>query len=333
MAYFLIDLLAMGTIVTLMTIGLNLQYGYAGILNFTFYTFVGTGAYIAAVTTMGTQSSFGTQSYILHWSLPWPLGLLAGGVAAAVLGLLVIGVTIRKLRSDYLAIVTVSIGYVLWSFVDNYVPLFNGDNGLVGIPYITGGATLSNVQYSLEMSALGLVLVAGAVWLSRRIYLSPYGRVLRAIREDEVVAETFAKKVRGARVSIFVTGCFLGGLAGGLLAFYSTAWNPAAFLPLESFVVMSALIIGGTGNVWGALTGAFVVIELLAEISRYLPTFGNAATVGAFRAMLIGVALIVFLRFRPEGIVPEHPQQWYRSVPFRLKEAIAWPNRRRQPLA
>jgi branched-chain amino acid transport system permease protein len=164
------------------------------------------------------------------------------------------------------------------------------------------------------MSGVGLVVLAGAVWLARSIYLSPCGRMLRAIREDEVVAESFGKPARKARVQIFVTGCFLAGVAGGLFAYYITAWNPQAFLPIESFLLMAAVIIGGTGSYWGAVVGAFVVIELLTGISRYLPSFGNAATIGAGRAILIGVALIVFLRLRPAGIVPERPDRWYRKA-------------------
>ena len=345
MTYFLIDLLAMGMITSIMTIGLNMQYGFAGILNFTFYTFVGVGAYVTAVVTMGTPSGYGSESYILHWSLPWPIGLLIAGFVCALLGLAMIMVTIRRLRSDYLAIVTVSIGFIIWNLINNYIPLFDGGNGLFGIPYIAGGANMSNVQYSMMMGLIGLVVLVGALWLSRRIANSPYGRVLRAIREDEVIAESFAKPVRRARISIFMVGCFMAGVSGGLLAYYLTSWNPQGFLPIESFILMAALIIGGTGSNWGAIVGAFVIVELLTEISRYIPTFGSEATVGAVRAILIGLMLILFLMFRPEGIVPERPERWYRTgrVPgsepsglvgaIKRREAALWPSRTRQPLA
>lgn len=343
MLYFLIDLLAMGSVTALMTVGLNWQYGYAGILNFTYYTFVGVGAYVAAVTTMGNPQGLGSQTYILHWSLPWPVGLLLAGLASAALGLLMILVTVRRLRSDYLAIVTVSLGYILWNLINDYQPLFDGGNGLFGIPYITGGATLSSVDYSIEIAVLGFALLGVAMWASRRIERSPYGRVLRAIREDEVVAQSFAKSVRGATISIFVLGSFIAGVSGGIVAFYLTSWNPQGFLPVESFILMSALIIGGTGSYWGAVVGAFVIIELLTEISRYLPSFGNGAAIGAVRAIVIGVSLILFMMFRPEGIVPERSYNWYRNVTGgptprvagrnRWKGSLAWLNSRRVPQA
>lgn len=306
MLYFLVDLLALGCINAILVLGFNVQYGYAGILNFTYYTFVAIGAYITAVTTMGPPPpEVGIQVYILHWSLPWPVGLLLGGLAAAALGLLVVLIAVRRLRSDYLAIVTVSVGFIIWEVIDNYTPLFNGDNGIFSVPHITGKLPISGIGYTLVILAVSLLCLALFYVLARRIYHSPFGRVLRAVREDEVVAASFGKDVFRAQVWVFVIGCFMAGVAGGILIEYIGAWNPEGFLPLETFVLLAALVIGGTANYNGSILGAFLVIEFLSEVSRFLPTFGRPDLIGSARAIVIGLALILVLRYKPAGLLSE----------------------------
>jgi branched-chain amino acid transport system permease protein len=327
--YLLIDLLALGSLNAIMVVGLNLQYGYAGLLNFAFYTFVAIGAYVAAVTTMGAPpTNLGLETYILQWSLPWPVGLFLGGLAAAALGALVFSFTVPRLRSDYLAIVTVALAFIVWTLINNFIPLFNGAQGLYGIPYLTGNAQVSIQDYSELVAGLGLLILAAFVWLSSRIFRSPYGRVLRAIREDEMVVTAFGRTVWQAQFWVYVLGCFMGGIAGGLLVFYITAWSPAGFLPLESFVLMAALIIGGSGNYWGALLGAFVLIEGLNELTRYLPVLDSYAHVGSIRVIVIGVGLILVLRFRPDGLLPERWLSWYGPASgrfVRLRRRIGIP--------
>jgi branched-subunit amino acid ABC-type transport system permease component len=138
MLYFLTDALVLGCINAIMVVGLNLQYGYGGLLNFAFYIYVAVGAYIAAITTMGPSTVPGI-SYALGWTLPWWAGLLLGGLVAAVLGGLVFLLTVRRLRSDYLAIVTVAVAFIIWNLIDTYQPLFDGDTGLFNVPQITRG--------------------------------------------------------------------------------------------------------------------------------------------------------------------------------------------------
>lgn len=314
MLFFVLDLLTLGAINAIMAVGLNLQYGQAGILNFTYYTFIAVGAYIAAVTTLGKPTlTGGVEQYVLQWRLPWPLALLLAGVVAGLLGLVVVLIVIRRLRSDYLAIVTVSIGFIIWNVITNYIPLFNGSNGLFAVPYILNGATVTPIEYTLEVLVVSVVVLAACLWVARSIFRSPYGRVLRAIREDDVVAASFGKSTTGSRVWVFVIGCIMAGLAGAMLVFYISAWNPAGFLPQESFILMAAIVIGGPGNYWGAVLGTFIFIELLSEIERFLPNVGNGAAVGAGRAILIGILLIAVVRFRPDGLIPERWLRWYKT--------------------
>lgn len=307
MEYFFLDLGVLGSITAIMLIGLNLQYGIAGIINFTYYSFVAIGAYMTAVTTMGHPAAIYAKGplaerYILQWSLPWPIGLLIGGLSAAVLGLLVVIIAVRRLRSDYLAIVTVAVGYIVLNVINNYTPLFDGANGLWNIPQIV---KLPTESYAMYLLVLSLVAVAVFMALSHRIYHSPFGRVLRVIREDVIVAKAFGKNVQLAQIWAFVLGSFMAGIAGGLLVFYIGAWSPAAFQPTESFLLIAALIIGGSGNYWGSLIGAYVILEGIAEFTRFLPSSIPGTVVGPLRAILIGVALILFLRFRPHGVLPE----------------------------
>jgi branched-chain amino acid transport system permease protein len=312
MLFFLTDALVLGCINAIMVVGLNLQYGYSGLLNFAFYIYVAIGAYIAAITTMGKSTTPGI-TYALGWTLPWWAGLLLGGLVAAVVGSAVFLLTVRRLRSDYLAIVTVAVAFIIWNLIDTYQPLFDADTGLFNVPQITGSATVSTEGYSAIMLGLSAALLALFVWLSRRIFRSPFGRLLRSIREDEQVTAAFGRVSWRPQIAVFGIGSFLAGIAGGLLVFYISAWSPSAFLPLESFILLAALIVGGSGNYWGALIGAFVLIEGLAEAARYVPNFGNPANVGALRLMVIGLVLILMLRYRPEGIFPERWLRWYRS--------------------
>src|SRR6202049_5030322 len=312
MLFFLTDLLVLGCINGIMVVGLNLQYGYSGLLNFAFYAFVAVGAYVAAVTTMGPPpSNFGVETYILQWSLPGPVGLLLGGLAAAAVGGLVFSFTVPRLRSDYLGIVTVAAAFIIWTFINNFIPLFDGANGLFGIPHIIGGTSLSTEEYSLVMAGLGVIILSAFIWASRRIFRSPYGTLLRAPREDEVVVASLGRKAWHAQVWVYVAGCFMGGIAGGLYVFYLTAWGPNSFLPLASFFLMAALVIGGSGNYWGAVLGAFVILEGVNEVTRYVPTLVSSANAGSIRAIAFGILLILILRFRPAGLIPERWLHWY----------------------
>lgn len=320
--YYLADMLAAGCINAVMVVGLNLQYGYAGILNVAYYTYVAVGAYIAAVTTMG-PSTTPYITWILGWHLPWYLGILAGGVAAAVLGAVTFSFTISRLRSDYVAIVTIAAAYIIWTIINTAGGLFGGAGGVFGVPYVTGHATLSIVQYALIIFGIaGAVLILVGI-LSRRIFRSPYGRLLRAIREDEHVVAAFGRNVWRANLWVFIVGCFIAGIAGGIFVFYLTAFSPLAFLPPESFFLLSALIIGGSGNYWGAVLGAFTVVEGLNELSRFAPSFGDPAAVGAIRLIIVGVVLLLVLRYRPEGLIPERWLHWYGSK----TRGLAFPKR------
>ncbi len=305
MSYFL-SLLPLIFIYGIVVLGLNLQLGFSGILNLTYFTFVAFGAYIAAVLSLGPARPDSGMVYILGANLPFPLTSLIAGLVTAALGVIIAVAALRRLRSDYLAIVTVGAGYVIYTIMGNQTDLFNGWNGLFGIPTPVP-QDLSSDGQQLFFSAVCLVVLVITFFVMERIRKSPLGRMLRGIREDEGVVEAFGRNVFVKRMIIFALGCFLAGVGGSLLVFYSTAFNPQSFLPPETFIIFAAMIIGGMGNNWGSILGAALVPVLFAEVTRFIPEFGHAGLVEQLRGVAVGLLLIIVLRFMPQGVLRERP--------------------------
>jgi ABC-type branched-subunit amino acid transport system permease subunit len=227
-------------------------------------------------------------------------------------------IALKRLRSDYMAIVTVAVGVITYDFIGNTTKLFNGWDGLGSVPQPFYTAPfIANTSDPYTTYQIFFVVLAGVVmlimwWLAQRIYNSPYGRTLRSIREDQDVSESFGKNTFKYRMSAMVIGCFYAGIAGGLLIEYITAINPSGWTTGETFVLWTALLIGGTGNNWGAALGALLVPVLFVEVTRFLPAIpGNAELIPALRNILVGVMLILVLWFRPQGIIPEKKARFF----------------------
>jgi branched-chain amino acid transport system permease protein len=294
-------------IYNILTWGLNIQFGYTGILNFAFIIFMAIGAYIYGVTTLTPPGQFSGQTYILGLSWPFPLNLIAGGVVAALFGVLVGLIALKRLRSDYMAIVTVAVGAIVYDFIGNYTPLFNGWDGLGGVPSpLYNTVNLDFQTYQWFYVAMTAVVMLILWWVANRIYKSPFGRTLRSIREDIDVSEAFGKNAFRYRMIAMVIGCFYAGIAGGLLVGYVSAFSPGGWTAGETFVVWAALLIGGRGNNWGAVLGALLVPVLFQEVTRFLPQISaNADLIPALRNIIVGSLLILVLWLRPQGIIPE----------------------------
>lgn len=307
-------------IYNILTWGLNIQFGYTGILNFAFIVFMAIGAYIYGVTTLAPPSQFSGQTYILGIGLPFPLNLLLGGIAAALLGVLVGFVALKRLRSDYMAIVTVAVGAIVYDFIGNYTPLFNGWDGLGGVP----NPLFTTVNLSFQAYQWFYVAISGVImlllwWVASRLYNSPFGRTLRSIREDIDVSEAFGKNTFRYRMIAMVIGCFYAGIAGGLLVGYISAFSPSGWTAGETFVVWAALLIGGRGNNWGAVLGALLVPVLFQEVTRFLPQISsNAELIPALRNIIVGSLLILVLWFRPQGIIPERKARFFEIPQLKL---------------
>jgi branched-chain amino acid transport system permease protein len=309
--------------------GLNLQFGEAGILNFAYIGFVAIGAYIAGVTSSGPPAAGSGQSYILGANLPFPLALLAGGVASCLLAVLVAFIAFRRLRSDYLAMVLISISLVLYDVINNYIPLFDGPDGLNSVPMPLAGVFNLDANGFLIFFAILSVGIAAIFWLlMSRVTRSPLGRTLRAIRDDPDVVSALGKNVFRYQLTAMLIGAFYAGIGGGLIVEFSSSFNTSAWLPAETFIIFAALIIGGLGNNVGVMMGAFVVPVLFTQLPKFIPDIpGHPGLILNLEGAVIGVLLIVTMWFRPQGIVPERRRRPDRfltptAVPASAPDAI-----------
>src|ERR1019366_8830600 len=204
----------------ILAMGLNIQFGETGILNFAYIGFVAIGAYVTGAVSLPSSAGTG-QQYILGLSLPFPINLIIGGLAASALALFVALITLRRLRTDYLAMVLISLSLVLYDLINNYVPFFAG-----------------------VTAAVALIL-----WfLMSRITRSPLGRTFRAIRDDADVAAALGKGVFRYQLTSMLIGAFYAGIGGGLIIQFGGSFNPSAWLPGETFVIFAVIIVGGVGN-------------------------------------------------------------------------------------
>jgi branched-chain amino acid transport system permease protein len=285
---------AIGTnalIYALLALGLTLQWGHTGLINFGHVAFFAIGAYTSALLT-------------LYAGLPIPLGMV-GAVVAAGLAAYPIGAVTVRLREDYLAIVTIGFSELVRLILLNEQWLTRGPMGLPGIP--SPFATLPRGTAELAYLGLCLAAVAVAFVLLVRLVRSPFGRILRAIREDEDAAAAIGKPVTGFKLRSLVLGSGLAGLAGALYAHYLSYIVPDQFIPLVTFYVWIAVILGGSGSMAGALLGTAVLFTFL-EGTRFLPDLGvriDEVRLAAFRFVAVGLGLILLVLFRPEGILGE----------------------------
>jgi branched-chain amino acid transport system permease protein len=297
--------------------GLNLQYGVAGVYNFGFIVFQAFGAYVAASLTLGPSSgNGGFQSYIIGASLPFPIPILVAGLASGLLSLLVGAIALRRLRTDYQAMVMLVLSVSATLFVTNDVGLFNGPAGLSLIPQPLGGLINPN---SIGWQWLYVGITAGfcvIIYLFvHRVTSSPLGRTLRAIRDNEDAAAALGKDVMRMRMFIFVMGNVIAGISGGVLVQFIGAWSPGSWLYVETFVFFTAIIVGGTGNDAGVVLGALLVPVAFNEITRYLPQIGRPGLIDALQWIVIGLLALFFLWFWPRGVIPERRRRFGRAPP------------------
>lgn len=326
-AFYVATLVVYFFIFNIMTWGLNIQFGYAGILDFTYITFFAAGAYFAGVGSLGRPGVDSNMRYIfgLHW--PFLAALLLGAIVAGVLGLLVGLVALNRLRSDYLAIVTVSVGAIAYDLVGNFTSLFNGWDGIAGVPYpFNDQLKLDPNTYIFFYILLSGIIMALLWVVANRLTASPLGRSMRAIREDADVAEAFGKDTYRIRMTAMVIGCVYAGIGGALLIGFISAINPSGWTAGETFVIWAALLVGGRGNNLGAILGALLVPVVFQEATRYLPEIsGRPELIPAIRNIIVGSLLIGVLWFRPQGILPERKRRFtgLRPAPLAKEEPHA----------
>ncbi len=301
---------------------LNLQYGVGGVYNFAFIIFQAVGAYVAGVLTLGPASgNGGFQSYVLGAHLPWPLPVLAGGAAAGILALALGWVALRKLRTDYQAMVMLVISVCATLVVTNATGLFNGPAGLALIPQpLSNWVGPDSVNYQWLYVGITFFVCAVVYLFVHRVTASPLGRALRASRDNDAAAEALGKNVARLRLFVFVFGNVIAGISGAVLVQFIGAWSPGSWLYVETLVVLTAIIVGGTGNNAGVMLGALLVPVAFNEATRYLPQIGRPGLIDALQWIVIGLLALVFMWFWPRGIIPERRRRFRRVQAPRAKD-------------
>jgi branched-chain amino acid transport system permease protein len=317
-------------IYAIFTLGLNVQWGYTGVFNFGVMAFFLVGANVAAIITKPPASTeyvryvggFGDKLDFIpvldsdQW-LPFLFGIAGAAVFAGVLAFLLSIPTLR-LREDYLAIATIGIAEFLRRVTIEERGLVNGTRGLTGIPRPLG-ELVSTSDYKYVMLAIAvatLVLVYVAI---ERGIRSPWGRVLRALREDEVTTAASGKNVFAFKSQGFVVGAMIMGIGGAIYAYANAAVSPDTFTHFfGTFIFWAMLMVGGSGNNKGAILGAYVVwgfwtitLQLQGYTSEHPGPLGLAlpeavqSRIFFIRDFVLGALIVVVLLLRPQGLMPE----------------------------
>ena len=306
--YYVFNLLIYAGVDILACLGISQQLGIAGISNLGFIIFQAAGAYTAAILSLpSSAANGGFQDYIGGWHLPFPLPWIGAAVVGGLIALPFTFLVGRRLRGDFAAVGLLVTAVMFNLLVTNYKPLFNGDAGLSLVPApLQGKYDPQTVRYQAVYAVVTLGLAALTYLFLQRITESPYGRTLRAMRDNDVVADSLGKNLRGLRATMLVLGGAIAGLSGAILIGFINLWAPSAWGYAETVVLLAAVIIGGSGNHRGAILGAILVPLGFEEATRFIPPIArHPGLIPALQWVAIGVLIVTFLWFRPQGVIPE----------------------------
>ena len=294
--------LTMALTYAIMCLGLNIQWGQTGMFNVGVAAFVAIGAYASALLTTPDAAE-----RIGGFGLPIIVGWAGAALAAGLVAWLVGALTIR-LRSDYLAIATFGVAVTVQLCVLNLQSITGGAFGIGFIPRPFSGLAARPLEFGLANVALMIAVVAGLYFALEHLAKSPWGRVLRAIREDEVAAQALGKRAVRFRLQAFVIGGAIMGLAGAAQGHFIGFIAPDNYMPVLTFQIWAMLIVGGSGNNRGAILGAVLVWGIwalsAATVSALVPP-EQQARAASLQIVLIGVGLCMILLLRPRGILGE----------------------------
>jgi branched-chain amino acid transport system permease protein len=292
---YLVFFAIVASILAIAVLGLNLQWGNTGLFNGGVVAFFGAGAYGTLILGGGPQ-----DGQLGGFGLFYPLALL-GGMATAGLLAWGVGILTLRLRHDYLAISTFGIAVAFENLMRNAQWLGGGAQGLRGFDRPLRAALGDGFLYNILFLLCVLVLLILTYRFLETLVASPFGRQLRAIREDETAARSLGKTPARIRLTAFVTGSVIMGLAGGLYGTFYAFVSPQDILPTLTFQIWAMLIVGGAGNNKGAVLGAFLI---WGALSRFAPIEAQLYT-GSIQYILIGLVIVGMLLWRPQGLLPE----------------------------
>lgn len=287
MTAYIIAIGIIALIYVLLALSLNLQWGHTGLINFGLVAFFAIGAYVSSVLSLNGWPIF----------LSMIVAVLAAAAAAWPLGKLTL-----SLKEDYLAVIAVGFSEVVRNVLENEAWLTGGPSGLPGVPRLYADAPPAMRDMLLFMTLVVAVIVVVA--MMERLLRAPFGRTLRSVRDNETAAAALGKDVVSFKTRSLVLGSGIAGLAGAFYAHYLTFISPEQFTPDVTFNVWIAVIIGGSGRNLGVILGTFLLI-LFLEGTRFLNDVGiglDGSQLGALRFILIGLALVLCMLYRPSGL-------------------------------
>lgn len=290
MSAYLVAIAILTLIYVLLALGLTLQFGLTGLINFGHVGFFAIGAYTSALLTLNG----------------WPVALgIAAAALAAMLPALPIGYISLRLRDDYFAIVTLAFSEVVRIVITNAREWTAGTQGLPGIPRLYPSLGGAAGQWAV-LATIGAVTLL-AVWIITRIAASPFGRLIQAIRDNDVAVKALGKDPAWFKIQVLAVGAALAGIAGAFYAHYITYIGPDQFIPLVTFYAWMAITLGGATRIAGAVLGSAILMAIL-EGSRFLhdvlPIIPDAA-MASVRIGVVGMLLIMCIIWRPQGLMGE----------------------------
>lgn len=284
---YLLHIFIMINIYSILALSLNLLVGYVGLLSLSHAAFYGIGAYISTLAVMNLGVPF------------LPSVLLA--VVGSVLLSFIISIPSLRLKGDYFVLGSIGFQVIAFSILYNWVGLTRGPYGIPGIPRPTlAGIATDSIPSYFIFSLVMAVLCAVLIYV---ITYSPFGRLLKAIREDETAAEALGKNVTRCKITAFALAAGFAAVAGILFSGYMRYIDPTSFTIMESVYILSIIIIGGTGNLSGPIIGAVLMI-FLPEVLRFLQIPDTIAA--NMRQIIYGLLLIVIMRYWPQGLLGDH---------------------------
>ncbi|MGA1537193.1 MAG: branched-chain amino acid ABC transporter permease [bacterium] len=299
---YLVFFATVASILAIAVLGLNLQWGNTGLFNGGVAAFFGAGAY-GLILLGGTEQADHIGGFELFYPVALVGGILLSGLIAWVVGILTI-----RLRRDYLAIATFGVAVAFENLMRNAEWLSGGAKGMRGFERPFEDSIADPFVFNIIFFCFSVLLLLGVYLFLEKLIRSPFGRLLRAIREDEVAAQSLGKAPNRVRLTAFVVGSMIMGLAGGLYATFYAFVSPQDVLPTLTFQIWAMLIVGGSGNNQGGILGAFLIWAAWTAsgwmLSKFAPVEAQLYT-GTLQYIMIGMIIVGMLLWRPQGLLPE----------------------------
>jgi branched-chain amino acid transport system permease protein len=299
---YLVFFATVASILAIAVLGLNLQWGNTGLFNGGVAAFFGAGAY-GLILLGGTEQADHIGGFELFYPVALVGGILISGLIAWIVGILTI-----RLRRDYLAIATFGVAVAFENLMRNAEWLSGGAKGMRGFERPFEVSIADPFVFNIIFFCFSVLVLLGVYLFLEKLIRSPFGRLLRAIREDEVAAKSLGKAPNRVRLTAFVVGSMIMGLAGGLYATFYAFVSPQDVLPTLTFQIWAMLIVGGSGNNQGGILGAFLIWAAWTAsgwmLSKFAPIEAQLYT-GTLQYIMIGMIIVGMLLWRPQGLLPE----------------------------